>query len=94
MSLAGDKTGVLMAATELELRAGNLPAEVTSFVGRSRELTQIRDALGRYRLVTLRGVGGVGKTRLALRVAAACRIRQRAIHWTCSPITWPAGICC
>jgi predicted ATPase/DNA-binding CsgD family transcriptional regulator len=62
-----------MAATELELRGGNLPAEVTRFIGRSRELPMIRDALGRYRLVTLRGVGGVGKTRLALQVAAAVR---------------------
>ena len=62
-----------MTATELELRGGNLPAEVTRFIGRSRELSQIREALGRYRLVTLRGVGGVGKTRLALRTAAAVR---------------------
>jgi predicted ATPase len=62
-----------MTATELGLRTGNLPAEFTSFVGRSRELSQIREALGRYRLVTLRGVGGVGKTRLALRIAGAVR---------------------
>jgi non-specific serine/threonine protein kinase len=58
---------------ELELRTDNLPAEVTRFIGRSRELAQIREALGRYRLVTLRGVGGVGKTRLALQVAVAVR---------------------
>ena len=51
-------------------RKGNLPAEVTSFIGRRRELSQVRDALERYRLVTLRGVGGVGKTRLALHLAA------------------------
>jgi len=43
---------------------------VTSFIGRRRELSQVRDALERYRLVTLRGVGGVGKTRLALHLAA------------------------
>ena len=53
-----------------ERRKGNLPAEVTSFIGRRRELSQVRDALERYRLVTLRGVGGVGKTRLALHLAA------------------------
>ena len=53
-----------------ERRKGNLPAEVTSFIGRRRELSQVRDALKRYRLVTLRGVGGVGKTRLALHLAA------------------------
>jgi predicted ATPase len=53
-----------------ERRKGNLPAEVTSFIGRRRELSQVRDTLERYRLVTLRGVGGVGKTRLALHLAA------------------------
>ena len=62
-----------MAAVELDRRTGNLPAEVTRFIGRTQELSQIRDALGRYRLVTLRGVGGVGKTRLALQVAAMVR---------------------
>jgi len=44
-----------------ERRKGNLPAEVTSFIGRRRELSQVRDALERYRLVTLRGVGGSGR---------------------------------
>lgn len=53
-------------ASELE---GNLPAEVTSFVGRHRELAEARRMLRRSRLVTLTGMGGVGKTRLALRVA-------------------------
>jgi non-specific serine/threonine protein kinase len=62
-----------MAAVELDRRTDNLPAEVTRFIGRARELGQVRDTLGRYRLVTLRGVGGVGKTRLALQVAAMVR---------------------
>jgi len=48
----------------------NLPAATTSFVGRARELGVIRDALGKCRLVTLTGTGGVGKTRLALEVAS------------------------
>ncbi|QFY08626.1 AAA family ATPase [Nonomuraea phyllanthi] len=47
-----------------------LPAEVTSFVGRGHEITMGRTLLSRARLVTLTGVGGVGKTRLALRLAA------------------------
>jgi predicted ATPase/DNA-binding CsgD family transcriptional regulator len=51
----------------------NLPAEVTRFIGRRRELPAISDAIERHRLVTLRGAGGVGKTRLALRVAADLR---------------------
>jgi len=50
-------------------RRSNLPAEVSSFVGRRQELAQLRAALGTHRLVTLFGPGGVGKTRLALRAA-------------------------
>jgi len=45
---------------------GNLPAELTSFVGRRRELAAIRSTLSDARLLTLTGAGGVGKTRLAL----------------------------
>nr|EJJ01719.1 multi-domain regulatory protein [Rhodococcus sp. JVH1] len=47
--------------------------ELTSFVGRRRELTETKGLLSVTRLVTLTGVGGVGKTRLALRVAANVR---------------------
>ncbi|MBO0703666.1 MAG: LuxR family transcriptional regulator, partial [Candidatus Dormibacteraeota bacterium] len=49
---------------------GNLPAELTTFVGRSRELAELRRKLAGSRLVSLVGPGGVGKTRLALRTAA------------------------
>ena len=52
---------------------GNLPAELTSFVGRRGELAEVRRLLADSRLVTLTGVGGVGKTRLALRAAAGLR---------------------
>jgi predicted ATPase/DNA-binding CsgD family transcriptional regulator len=51
-------------------RPGNLPAEVTSFIGRRRELAEVRTMLSQARLVSLVGPGGVGKTRLALRAAA------------------------
>lgn len=47
-----------------------LPAELTSFVGRSTEVEEISELLLRSRLVTLTGVGGAGKSRLAARVAA------------------------
>ncbi|MDV8071046.1 protein kinase [Rhodococcus sp. IEGM 1366] len=47
----------------------NLPLELTSFVGRRVELSEVRSLLGTSRLVTLTGIGGVGKTRLAIRVA-------------------------
>jgi predicted ATPase/DNA-binding CsgD family transcriptional regulator len=51
-------------------RAGNLPAEATSFIGRRRELVELKQKLREARLVTLVGPGGVGKTRLAIRIAA------------------------
>jgi len=51
-------------------RLGNLPAEATSFIGRRRELGEIRKKLTTARLLSLVGPGGVGKTRLALRIAA------------------------
>jgi len=49
---------------------GNLPLQMTSFVGRDGEVRAVAERLGEHRLVTLTGVGGVGKTRLALQVAA------------------------
>ena len=48
----------------------NLPSEVTSFVGRERDIAMVEELLGSSRLVTLTGPGGSGKTRLALRVAS------------------------
>ncbi len=52
---------------------GELPAEVTGFVGRQRELAVLDGLLGTARLVTVTGPGGVGKTRVALRAAARGR---------------------
>ena len=49
---------------------GRLPAELSSFVGRRRELAETKRLTSGYRLVTLHGIGGVGKTRLAQRAAA------------------------
>lgn len=53
------------------------PGEVTSFVGRRREIAEVRNALASSRLVTLTGIGGVGKSRLALRVAENLRPSYR-----------------
>ncbi|MEV6138477.1 LuxR C-terminal-related transcriptional regulator [Nocardia sp. NPDC051990] len=52
---------------------GNLPAEVTSFVGRGAEVAAARKLLSSTRVLTLTGPGGVGKTRLSRRVAEAVR---------------------
>src|SRR5579872_2063299 len=49
----------------------NLRAELTSFVGRDAELRQVAELLGTYRLITLTGPGGAGKTRLAVEAARA-----------------------
>ncbi|MEU0333724.1 AAA family ATPase [Streptomyces sp. NPDC006193] len=49
---------------------GDPPAELSAFVGRSAELAALDAALGRARLVTVTGMGGVGKSRLAVRAAA------------------------
>ena len=48
----------------------NLPAQTTSFIGRADDMADVIAALDTARLVTLTGVGGVGKTRLAIQVAA------------------------
>jgi predicted ATPase/DNA-binding NarL/FixJ family response regulator len=60
---------------------GNLPAELTSFVGRRDELAEVKRLLAGSRLVTLTGVGGVGKTRLALRAATGLRRAFRDGVW-------------
>ncbi|MGW8375068.1 LuxR C-terminal-related transcriptional regulator [Streptomyces sp. ODS28] len=63
------------------VRAGELPLEVTGFVGRERELQEVGALLGKARLVSLTGPAGVGKTRLALRAARTALPR------------YPDGIC-
>ena len=52
-------------------RPGSIPAEATSFVGRRHELAEVRKKLAAARLISLVGPGGVGKTRLAIRIAAS-----------------------
>jgi predicted ATPase/DNA-binding CsgD family transcriptional regulator len=50
--------------------AGNIPAEPNAFIGRERDLADLMSMLGHVRMLTLFGPGGIGKTRLALKLAA------------------------
>ncbi|MFF3644865.1 ATP-binding protein [Streptomyces sp. NPDC002564] len=58
--------------------SGNLPLELNAFIGRDTELAELATALEAGRLVTVTGVGGVGKSRLAVRAAARSRARDGA----------------
>lgn len=50
----------------------NLPAQLTSFIGRGKEIDEIKKGIAAHRMVTLTGSGGAGKTRLSLQVGAEC----------------------
>ncbi len=55
----------------VKARVGNLPDELTSFIGREREVASLVDVVTEHRVVTLIGVGGTGKTRLSIETASA-----------------------
>jgi predicted ATPase len=75
-------------------QTGNLPLQVSSFIGRGRELDQTAAALGGARVVTLTGAGGVGKTRLALQAAGQVSPRFSDGAWLCelAPVRDVAGV--
>src|SRR5260221_1842350 len=56
----------------LDTQPNNLPAQLTSFIGREKEIAEIKTLLHSSRLITLTGSGGAGKTRLSLHVGAEC----------------------
>jgi predicted ATPase/DNA-binding XRE family transcriptional regulator len=60
--------------------AHGLPSSTTSFVGRIDESIMVRELLGRHRVVTLTGPGGIGKTRLALHVASEMLSERDAVY--------------
>jgi predicted ATPase/class 3 adenylate cyclase len=73
---------------------GNLPRQVTTFVGREAEIASLSELVRRCSLVTLTGVGGVGKTRLALEIAAEVIGEFPDGAWLCefAPVTDPAAV--
>ncbi len=72
------KTGLIEKKPHL---LGNLPAQLTSFVGRKNEIDEIKEMLQSSRLVTLTGAGGIGKTRLSLQVAGELINQYRDGVW-------------
>lgn len=78
----------------LDVRSGNLPLQPTSFVGRDAEARAVAAALSSQRVVTLAGAGGVGKTRLAVQVAAETSPHFADGTWLCelAPIGDPAAV--
>ncbi|MEV5983197.1 NB-ARC domain-containing protein [Streptomyces sp. NPDC052114] len=66
----------------------SLPEEQTSFVGRRADLARLGQALAEHRLVTLTGVGGVGKTRLALRAARGASTARSPERGTGADVWW------
>jgi predicted ATPase/class 3 adenylate cyclase len=77
-----------------ESEAGNIPAQLTSFVGRERELEELTALVEDSSLVTLTGPGGTGKTRLAIALAMTTRDRYPGGAWfvPLSTVTDPAMV--
>jgi predicted ATPase/class 3 adenylate cyclase len=69
------------ALRSLDAFPGNLPAQASSFIGRQAEVSRVASALEESRVVTVTGVGGVGKTRMAIQLAAELLPRYREGAW-------------
>src|SRR5262245_41274286 len=67
--------------TSVPVPKHNLPLQLTSFIGREKEIAELKQLLGGIRLLTLTGAGGSGKTRLALEVVAELLSAYRDGIW-------------
>ncbi len=76
------------------IAAHGLPAQLTNFIGRDAEMPHVRQLLTEHRLVTLTGAGGVGKTRLAVQIAAAMAGEFAGGVWyvDLAPVTDPDAV--
>jgi predicted ATPase/class 3 adenylate cyclase len=93
LTFAGDRED-FPALRTLDSFPGNLPAQVSSFIGREADVSRVTRALLSSRVVTITGVGGVGKTRLALQVAAEVLPMYRDGAWMVelAPVRDPDGV--
>ena len=89
-----DLAGGVPPLRSLDELPNNLPVQLTSFVGRDRELIELGELLDSTRLLTLTGAGGCGKTRLALQLAADALDRYPGGAWwlELAPLSDPALI--
>jgi len=89
-----DLTSEFPPLKSLDAYPNNLPAQLTSFVGREKELEEIKSLLGSARLVTLTGSGGTGKTRLSIEVGAQLLSKFTNGAWLIelAPLSDPAQI--
>ena len=92
----GSEKNVISIPTPL--MSGNLPLQLTSFIGRDKELREIRQLLLNTRLLTITGSGGVGKTRMSQEIAkllqeTATAIYPNGIWWVdLTPLTDPQQV--
>ncbi len=68
--LFGISAGEAVVQPAAEIPRNNLPAQLTSFIGREKDIAEVKQLLSASRLVTLIGSGGAGKTRLSIQAAA------------------------
>jgi predicted ATPase/DNA-binding XRE family transcriptional regulator len=88
LACVGTHSAPAAGSTQPE-RGSELPAALSSFVGRHREMVELQRLLGSTRLLTLTGPGGVGKTRLALELARVAEERTPAVFVDLAPLNDP-----